>query len=798
MNFVPRKIRLLLVLLLIGASSGCHPTQPFYLRGDGDLNHYVAAATKVEHPDVTAPPLEDVTQSQSPLTLTNPEFQEIWDLTLQECVSIAMNNAKIIRGGIASRQQNGTLFAGGGEGTIVQSPNQFATVYNPALVESHPGFTVNNLFPDGGVNQARQGVEAALSEFDAQLRIAGGNNPNAAGALLSSTNRPQNVNNQFTGFPDTLDLKAGALTAELTKRTIEGTQFSIRNGYDYDQGNQRGQFQALNSTWTTTFEVEARHPLLAGRGAQINRIPIVIARISNDVELLNLQNQLNEMLCNIEIRYWDLHNAYRTLETAKVGRDASLLTWRIVYDKYKQGAESVQPEAQSREQYFAFRAQVEIALRELYNAENELRLIMGLAATDGRLIRPIDEPTLARVEFDWNDALCEAINRRPELVSKRWQLKQREMEIILARNRLLPQLDVGALYRWIGVGDNLTSADRNGQEFPAAGSTAFEELTNGNYQEFAVFGQFAMPIGFRRELAAVKHFQLRLAREKALLEDMELDVTHGLTKAVRNLDANYQLSQTNANRWAAAAREVESLQELYKGGKASLDLVLEAQRRRAAAQNAFWTSVAEYNKSIADVHCRKASILDYNGMAFEEGPWPEKAYWDAVGLARERDASYRVNYGWSRPKVISRGELKSQGAFNESRDGAIIAGPGVEFGSTESDAEVIETPAPNAEGTPPSILNESTDELPPGPSTFDLQDYPSEQDQPGLNPGGEPPLSDPNIAPQPEARRPNSILKSADFNPLRGRMGSSGISQVQFQEPLRDTQDEAPASKPQP
>ena len=49
--------------------------------------------------------------------------------------------------------------------------------------------------------------------------------------------------------------------------------------------------------------------------------------------------------------------------------------------------------------------------------------------------------------------------------------------------------------------------------------------------------------------------------------------------------------------------------------------------------------------------------MEYNGIGFEEGPWPQKAYWDAMGRARERDAGTYIDYGWTRPKVISRGEI---------------------------------------------------------------------------------------------------------------------------------------------
>src|SRR4029079_2897838 len=245
------------------------------------------------------------------------------------------------------------------------------------------------------------------------------------------------------------------------------------------------------------------------------------------------------------------------------------------------------------------RGSVESALRTLYDVENELRFLMGLAATDGRLVRPKDDPTLARGEFEWTDILAEAIARRPELVIRRWQVKQRELELILARNLLLPQFDVGSQYRWIGVGNDLIHADRSAPPVPGVpiDSNAFQSLTGGQFQEFSVLFQYQMPIGFRRELAAVRHAQLRLAREKAVLEDSELDVSHGLAHALRNLETNFQLSQTNSNRWAASQREVEAREALYRGGRVSPADVPEAQHRRAVSQGAFWSAVIEYNKS---------------------------------------------------------------------------------------------------------------------------------------------------------------------------------------------------------
>ncbi len=358
------------------------------------------------------------------------------------------------------------------------------------------------------------------------------------------------------------------------------------------------------------------------------------------------------------------NSAYRFLETAKIGRDSALGTWRQEYELTKGGKGTSQGEAQSREQYFYFRSQTETALRDLFVAENRLRWLMGISPTDGELLRPIDRPTLARVEYEWQAAHAESLVRSAELRRQRWQVKQRETELIVARNQLLPQLDLVGKYSWLGMGDDLITANRRGLEFPAMGSTAWEELTDGNFQEFSFGLQFTPPrIGARKEMAGVRNGELALAREKARLEDMELNVSHLLTTAIQNLDYNYQVAQTHFNRWVATEQEVESLMAIVEGGKGesdkgnAVDLLLNSQRRRANAQADFYRAVVEYNKSIANVHFRKGSLLEYNNMQLAEGPWPKKAYWDALGKARERDASYYLDYGVTRPRVISRGPV---------------------------------------------------------------------------------------------------------------------------------------------
>ncbi len=276
------------------------------------------------------------------------------------------------------------------------------------------------------------------------------------------------------------------------------------------------------------------------------------------------------------------------------------------------------------------------------------------------MIRPADKPTAARVDFDWHAIFEESLARNVELIRQGWQIRQAEMQLIAARNQLLPQSDIIGLYRWLGNGENFNStrvsADNMGPDGnPLYPPSAVADLWGGTKQEFRVGWELNIPIGFRREMAQVRSSQLSLARERARLQDMELEVVHGLTDAVQRLDAGYRTLRTNFSRRVAANKQVDAVRAGYEAGTVPLDLLLDSERRQADANISYYQSLVEHNLNIANVHYRKGSLLDYNGVILQEGPWPKKAYFDAVNEARRRDASHYLDYGFTRPRVISRG-----------------------------------------------------------------------------------------------------------------------------------------------
>ena len=624
--------------IMLAIVTGCQPANTFYLRERGELAHYVDTATDIEYPDVFEPQLAEVEHARAPITLSRPDFDRPWELSLEEAVHTALQNSKVVRN-LGSVTPFG--FADGLSGRTAGN----TTVYDPAIFETDP----------------QAGVEAALSAFDAQFTTS---------VFWNKQDRPQNVSTSFQFIPFFYEQDQGQFEAALTKRSATGTQYTLRNQTIYDSNN-RGFGRALPSDWYTAMEIEVNQPLMRGRGALVNRIPVMVARINTDISLAQFEGSVRNLVVDVENTYWDLYTAYRNLEAGRIARDAAQVTWKIAYEKMVGGSESAQAEAQAQEQFFFFQAQVETTWNDLLSREQQLRWLMGLSATDGRVIRPTDEPVQARVEFDWQQTHEEALLRSTELRQQKWVIKRRELELVAARDNLKPQLNLVAMYRWLGMGDKLATANRRGLNFTEPGSTAFDELTEGNFQEVRLGLEFRPPaIGARREMAAVRNSQLHLVREKARLEDMELNTSHLLTTALKNLDYNHRQAQNHYNRWAISQKEVDSAMALYRGGKATLDIVLEAQRRHAQAQTDYYRALGNYTKSISEVHFRKGTILAYNSIFLSEGPWPEAAYGQAFERARQRDASRYMNYGFTEPAEVSVGPV-NQSPLSDLQPSAI-------------------------------------------------------------------------------------------------------------------------------
>ncbi len=638
-------------VLLAAVASGCslQRSKSASFHGDEDFSHYETVATEIEYPNVLTTFDETVISSQQPRTIRRQDPVEYEPMTLQQVVQLALANSSILRD------------LGG---TILTRPEAVQTPYGPALRESDPQF----------------GVEAALSAFDAHFSTE-----------LFFEKNDRRLNNESLGRNGFFQQDLGVFQAELTKRTATGSQFSLRKNIDFDKDS----FVANtfpDGAWNVSLEGEIRHPVLQGSGLLFNRIAgpgarpglangVLIARVRTDISLTEFEIGLRDFISNVENAYWDLYFAYRDLDAKIRARDTSLETWRTVkawHDAQRAGGEA-EKEAQAREQYFRFEQEVQDALTGrlqegtrthngsragtfrgfpgVYVHERKLRLLTGLPINDLKLIRPIDEPPKAPVSFDWHAINVDALTRRAELRRQRWKVKRHELELIAARNHLLPSLDLVGRYRWRGFGEDLLDGQRGGKP---RFDNAFMDLTSGDFQEWTLGAELSVPIGFRQAHAGVRNAQLRVTRATVVLREQERQVIHDLSNAVAEMDRAYASLTTSFNRNAAAQQQRDILYRNFvnppnEGARPQFFVVLDAQRRAADAEIRYFQARVEYALSLRNIHFERGTLLDACGVVLSEGPWPDKAYLDAARLDRLRGPARPINYALRRAPIISGG-----------------------------------------------------------------------------------------------------------------------------------------------
>lgn len=583
-----------------------------------------------------------------PPTIRNFEQLEPWQLTLEEAVQLTLSNVKVLN-------RLG--------GRVVAGPQGSATIYDPAIQATNP----------------LGSAEAALSAFDAQYS-----------GQLNHGHDEEFVTNQIFGTSNT---QTGNINSALSKTTAAGTQFTISSLTIFrDLNLVPNPFISLTSPWTVDVLAEVRQPLLRNRGAAVNRIAgpnalpgqyngVLIGRVREDVTLADFEANVRDLVRDVVINYWELYYAYQDLDTKMAARDAARDVWQNRKTRLDLGEGRSDQEALARQQYFAFQNQVENALvgsavgqPGVFGAERQLRRLMGLATSDGRLIRPATEPTLAEVIFDWDAAQQTAMERRVELRRQKWLVKQRELELCAAKNLNLWRVDLVGSYGARGVGDELFSSsdlpvfDSNGNivgTTPISGAVG--NLFGGELDNWQFGLDIQGSVGNRRGHLAVKNAELNLCREKALLREQQRQILHDLGAAYAEVDRAFVAIKTVFNNRDASQEELATIQKRFDGGEAEFFFLAEARQRATPIESNLHRAIVDYNLALLNFAYQEGELLSQFNINLMEEAWSDPAQNSTANHDR-RTFSDDSNYPPQRVGPITDGGTMQNSAPNYSAD----------------------------------------------------------------------------------------------------------------------------------
>ncbi len=543
------------------------------------------------------------------MTISNFKEMVPWELTVDEAVELALANSDVL-------QKLG--------GVVVSSPQGATTLYDQAIAETQGS-----------------SVEAALSAFDAQVKSS-----------LFMGRSENSFNNFFQGGGAASTIsQTGNYQFELSKPTATGTTFTLRSLTNYNRSNvptvndSPAGPNLFGSTYNINNLGEVRQSLLRGNGALVNRIAgpnavpgqyngVLIARIRSDISLADFEGAVRNLVRDVENNYWELYFAYRDLDTKIAARESSRGTWENRKLRYDNGVGRPDDEAQARQQYFSFQQQAQNALTGVLNgplgvlgAERNLRRLLGLLTSDGKIIRPISEPAVAPVAFDWEQSQSSALTRRVEIRRQKWSVRQRELELIASKSLNKWRFDLVGQYGFKGFGDNLFGSRSR------PNGSAFDDFVNGDLDDWSDGVELGGAIGNRQGHLAVRNAELNLVRARAVLKEQKRQILHDLNAAFTEVDRSMESLKTSYNSRVAVFEELEPKRKRVNEGQDQVFFLLDAEQRAATAESAVHRAVADYNKALLNYAYTAGGLLSRYNIQLTEGEWSMAAENNAIRKA---------------------------------------------------------------------------------------------------------------------------------------------------------------------
>jgi outer membrane protein TolC len=408
----------------------------------------------------------------------------------------------------------------------------------------------------------------------------------------------------------------------------------------------------INPAYAPELMFQFEQPLLQGFGVEINQLRathpgtspsaqltplplavggrvegILITRLRFDQQRTDFQRSVHYLLYNVEVAYWNLYGAYWALYSNEAALRQAYEAWKINRARYEAGRIAIQDYAQTRQQYELFRGNRLSSLGQVLEAERQLRGMLGMPPSDGTRLVPVDAPTLTPYRPDWKEAVNESLARRPELILARQDLKFRQLDLITAKNLLLPDLRFISAYNINGVGSRL---DGPGED------NALRSFASDRFTGWTLGLRMTVPLGYRDQYAQLRATRLNLARSYLALRDQENKAELFLAQQYRHLQEFYAQIEAQRAQRIAAAEGLEARFKEFLAGRGTLDILLEAQRVWAAALQTEYANIVLYNNALAGFEFAKGTIMEHDSVYISEGNLPRAAQVRAVEHERQR------------------------------------------------------------------------------------------------------------------------------------------------------------------
>ncbi len=411
-------------------------------------------------------------------------------------------------------------------------------------------------------------------------------------------------------------------------------------------------FSGLNPYTQSSLALTLTQPLLRGRKIDTDRNQIRIRRKQVDISEADYELRVINIATLVTLGYWDLVAAREDIDVKKQSVD-------LARDQYERSKRQIDAGTLAPVELSAAQAELErrqdtyySSIGTLTEVENSLKTLLagGRDQTiwDDELvpmeIRSQPPPAIA----DLKAAVREAIDRRPELKNLRLRLESNEYQKDLARNQLLPGVNLTGGYTLAGIAGAVNTALNPFSQSSAVQSARINELSRlaglpalpggsssvspgfiggygttlsnlfgNNYASWQAGLQVDWTVrnrGAHEVLAQTNLSDRSLNLQRARSEQaVEAEVRNAL-QSLRTAEQRIVAAEASAK---ASKEKLDSEQRLFETGESTNFLVLTRQNEFADSQRRGLAARLDFNKAIARLQQSLGATLETHSISLK-------------------------------------------------------------------------------------------------------------------------------------------------------------------------------------
>jgi outer membrane protein TolC len=441
---------------------------------------------------------------------------------------------------------------------------------------------------------AEQGVEQSLGSFEPTLR---------ASYLHQNADSPPDP---VQGNP------FGSLLESTTDRWIAGYTQRIRLGTELDVQwtNDRTQSSLNTGLEPVLHRSELRlaltQPLLRGFAFrwEVPNADVLRAEVATERAKQDYKGQVTATVRDTEDAYWDLVQALKSYQvqqgSLQLAQAQLGLTGRQIEAGVLPPSDLINAEGTLAQRQLGL-VQAESSVAQ---AADQLRHLLNLPPEAWSApILPLDAPAFDELHVSLEAALNQALQNRPELERLKLDLKRAALDLRVASNDRLPQLDASVSYGL--VGQRSQYPDTLNQLF-SADARAYSAILNFSWTPF-------------NQAARAKLEALRLSERslRTLQDQTLLDLRLELRTAIRGLDTADRSVRAAAKFRTLAERSLDAEQRKFLNGTSNNFFVAQRQDDLARARLAELSALIQHRKAATSLRAAMGVLLEHRHVQLE-------------------------------------------------------------------------------------------------------------------------------------------------------------------------------------